>query len=119
MGTGKRAQQLYIIDFGLSKRYKDPKTDKHISHKKDRSLVGTVRYVSTFTHEGHEQSRRDDLQSIGFLIIYLLKGSLPWQGLKCKKRKEKQQMIADLKKKGVEESSVLNSQMSSSSILTM
>lgn len=97
MGVGKKKSTLFIIDFGLAKRYKDPKTGIHISYKDGKSLTGTARYSSVNTHLGIEQSRRDDLESLVLVMIYLLKGSLPWQGLKAKSMKEKYQKIKEKK----------------------
>lgn len=82
IGCGDKSNIVYLIDYGLNKKYKDPKTHQHIPYREGRTLTGTARYVSINTHLGIEQSRRDDLESIGYVIVFFLKGSLPWQGLK-------------------------------------
>ncbi len=89
IGGTKKTSTLHVIDFGLTKRYVNPKTGKHISFKDGKDIIGTIRYVSINTHKGIEQSRRDDLESLGFLFMYLLCSKLPWQGIKCKFKKQK------------------------------
>ena len=87
-------KNIYFIDFGLSKIYRH-KT--HISYKEDKGMVGTPRYASINTHQGIEYSRRDDMESLGYLFIYFYRGSLPWQGLQIKNKKLKMNKIQQIK----------------------
>lgn len=75
--TDFNKDNIYIIDFGLSKIYKDEQ-GKHIPYKDGKKLTGTARYASIATHRGKEQSRKDDLECIGHVLLYFIKGSLPW-----------------------------------------
>lgn len=97
IGTMKRASLVYIIDFGLAKKFRDPKSNKHIPYREGKSLTGTARYASVNTHAGIEQGRRDDLEAIGYVIMYFLRGSLPWQGVDIKNREEKYRRIWEIK----------------------
>ncbi len=97
MGTGKRGHHVYIIDFGLAKKYRDPKTHQHIPYKEGKNLTGTARYCSISTHLGIEQARRDDLEAVGYILLYFLRGSLPWQGLKAQTKQQKYDRISEKK----------------------
>ena len=95
MGLGKRANQVYMIDFGLAKKYRDSRTHQHIPYREHKNLTGTARYASLNTHLGIEQSRRDDMESMGYVLLPPL--LLPWQGLKAKTKREKYDKISDKK----------------------
>lgn len=97
IGLGKRSNMVFVIDFGLAKKFRDPKTHQHIPYKENKNLTGTARYASINAHLGVEQSRRDDLEAIGYVLIYFIKGKLPWQGVNVQNKTEKYHKIMEKK----------------------
>jgi casein kinase 1 len=86
---------IYMIDLGLAKRFL--KDGLHIPYCTGKELTGTARYASINTHMGYQQARRDDVESIGYVVVYLAKGCLPWQNLKAQEKKSKYDLIRDRK----------------------
>ncbi|RAL45620.1 hypothetical protein DM860_009484 [Cuscuta australis] len=97
MGIGGHSNQVYVIDLGLAKKYRDTSTHQHVSYRDKKKLTGTARYASINTHLGREQSRRDDLESLGYVFLYFLRGSLPWQGIKAGNKRGKYARISGMK----------------------
>ena len=98
MGINKNSHLVYLIDFGLSKKYRSSKTFQHITFITNKKLTGTARYASINALNGCEQSRRDDMEAIGYVLLYFLRGSLPWQGLKIDNKDDRYQKIYEKKK---------------------
>lgn len=95
-------QKIFCIDYGLAKRF-IRKNGTHISFCEDKRFCGTVRYASIAAHKFQEQGRKDDLEALGYILIYLYKGKLPWQGLKHRNKKEKYRIIGERKENTTEE----------------
>lgn len=92
-----KAGLVHIIDFGLSKRYRERKTQKHVAFGDGKGFLGTARFASLNAHRGVAQGRRDDLEAVGYVLAYLLRGSLPWQGVRADTKPELYQKIAAMK----------------------
>ena len=98
MGRGLKSHIVYVLDFGLSKKYWSSSHKCHIPFIQGKKLTGTARYASINALSGFEQSRRDDLESIGYIIMYFIRGSLPWQGLKINRKEDRYKKICEKKK---------------------
>ena len=102
IGYKGKEKNIYLIDFGLSKLISNDKKNQNLSIiKKDKIILGTVRYISMNAHLGNEQYKKDDLESLAYIMVYFIKGELPWQNIKAKTRKEKYSQIYKMKKKTV------------------
>ena len=97
MGLNELAKYVYLLDFGLAKKYRSSTTLKHYPLINKKKLTGTARYASINALRGYEQSRRDDLESAGYVLMYFLRGSLPWQGIPGKNKDERYKKILQKK----------------------
>lgn len=98
MGVGKLSHHVYLIDFGLSTKFLGS-NGQHREMTTGRNFVGTTRYASLRTHQGISQSRRDDMEQLSYIFVYMLRGRLPWSGLQIKDRDEKEKAIGEMKEK--------------------
>jgi len=93
---GLDGREVFLVDYGLCKRFR-MQTHDHIPYREGKRLTGTVRYASIHTHLGEEQSRRDDLESLGYVMVYLIKRKLPWMNAGGASKKEQHERIMSLK----------------------
>ena len=98
LGSDEFNAYLYLVDFGLAKKFRSSKTLKQNPYMKKKKLTGTARYASIHAMEEMEQSRRDDLEAVSYVIMYFIRGNLPWQGLKLKSNEDRYQKILEKKK---------------------
>ncbi|EGR26911.1 hypothetical protein IMG5_205360 [Ichthyophthirius multifiliis] len=97
VGLSKKSRHIFTIDFGLSKKYKNPRTNEHNKFSNNKYLIGCIRYMSNYIHNKYEYSRRDDMLSLGYMFIYFLNGYLPWQGIQCVQTQELFKQIKEMK----------------------
>lgn len=97
VGLNEKRKYIYILDFGLSKKYRSSKTLKHYPVIKSKNLTGTARYASINALNGLTQSRRDDLEAVGYVLMYFLRGRLPWQGIPVRNKEERYRKIMEKK----------------------
>ena len=97
IGLDAKSGVIHAVEFTMCKRYKDEKTQQHILYKENKTLIGAALYSSINAHLGIRQTRRDDLEALGYMLIYFLKGKLPWKGLQASDKAEKCQKIMEKK----------------------
>lgn len=91
------ANSVHLIDYGMAKVYRDPDTNQHIPFGEAQSLSGTARYMSINAHCRRNQSRRDDLEALGHVFLYFVRGNLPWQGVKAPQNDTRHDLMCEKK----------------------
>ena len=97
IGVKEKSKYIYLLDFGLSKKYINDE-NKHFKFEQNNKLIGNARYSSINALEGGTQSRRDDLESLGYLLLFFILGRLPWQGYVSNSKEDKYYKIKEIKK---------------------
>ncbi|KAL4836543.1 hypothetical protein H8958_000334, partial [Nasalis larvatus] len=95
MGIGRHCSKLFLIDFGLAKKYRDNRTRQHMPYREDKNLTGIALYATISAHLGIEQSHQDDMESLGYVLMYVNRTSLPWRRLKAATKKQKYEKISE------------------------
>lgn len=90
-------QKLYLVDYGTSGYWWDNETNSHVIYQQSKKIVGTARYSCIANHQGYIQSRKDDLESLGYVLLYLIMGRLPWQGVRAPDFRTKWKKIKRIK----------------------
>ena len=98
MGNASKNAILYLLDFGLAKKYRSSTTLEQYPMVNKKKLTGTARYASINALAGLEQARRDDMEAVGYVLMYFLRGVLPWQGLKIKSKEDRYKKILEKKR---------------------
>jgi len=106
IGGTSDPEGVYLVDFGLSKCFWNPDTNSHIPYRTGKHLTGTPRYASIKNHRGCEQSRRDDLEALGYILVYFLKGELPWQNIKGKSKRVRYNKMMESKRDALHRTSL-------------
>eukprot|EP00929_Paragymnodinium_shiwhaense_P109385 TRINITY_DN75794_c0_g1_i1.p1 TRINITY_DN75794_c0_g1~~TRINITY_DN75794_c0_g1_i1.p1 ORF type:complete len:477 (-),score=88.46 TRINITY_DN75794_c0_g1_i1:65-1495(-) len=102
MGIAEKRNTVHMIDFGLAKSFRDREARQHIPFRTGRPFVGTMRFASIGAQQGCEVSRRDDVQAIGYVLVYMLRGWLPWQGVRGETKEARRQQVLILKEEATE-----------------
>eukprot|EP00928_Gymnodinium_smaydae_P088477 TRINITY_DN7255_c1_g1_i1.p1 TRINITY_DN7255_c1_g1~~TRINITY_DN7255_c1_g1_i1.p1 ORF type:complete len:325 (-),score=39.89 TRINITY_DN7255_c1_g1_i1:220-1194(-) len=97
IGLEEKAKELHLIDFGVADTYRDPVTQLHKPLQSDSYVAGTLRFSSINAHQGVMQSRRDDLESLTYVLMYFLCGGLPWQGIRTSSGAEAHKHVLKMK----------------------
>ncbi|KAI0763491.1 kinase-like domain-containing protein [Trametes elegans] len=97
MGVGKNANVAYLLDFGHARLYIDPDTNTHVPATNPRHTVGTPQYASVAAHARTEVSRRDDVESLLYVLLDLYHGTLPWRGQHFPDGEDWEQRVSEIK----------------------
>ncbi|CAK92946.1 unnamed protein product (macronuclear) [Paramecium tetraurelia] len=95
-GIEDESSKIYVVDFGISKIYRDAQGNI-LPFRDNASFIGTTRYASIAAHKGHELSRKDDIESLIYVLLYFMKGQLPWQNMQNVSDEERTVKVGEMK----------------------